>query len=231
MIEKTNVVQQETVKAEMPVTVAKTKKRLMLFGNEFVYIYVLAIIASFIGWLVENISRLIGMGTLDSRFHVLPFISPYGLAVFAMYIVLGDTDSITIFGKKVFKKNTTKTKILSNLISFLLISAFVFFGELGFGNLMEACFGVQLWNYSSQPLHVTQYAGLFTTLGFGAGAWFIMKFCFYPALRFLQRKMNYKAAVVLVLTLGIAIVLDTCAMVLQVIITGQAPVYWSVKLW
>ena len=220
---------QEELKTE-PVSVKVPQKRLMLFGNEFIYIYVLAIIASFIGWMVENIARLISLGIWDCRFHILPFISPYGLAVFAMYIAIGNTDSVIVFGKKVFKQDTKKTKILSNLISFLLICVFVFLGELGFGNLMEACFGVQLWNYSSQPLHVTQYAGLFSTLGFGAGAWFIMKFCFYPALWFLQRKMNYKAAVILVCTLGIAIVLDTCAMVLQVIITGNAPMYWSVKV-
>lgn len=228
---ETEDIQQEIANREMPVTICKPKKRLMLFGNEFVYIYVLAIAASFIGWVVENIARLVGAGILDCRFHILPFISPYGLAVFAMYIAIGDTDSMAFFNKKIFKKDTKKTKILSNLLSFAIICAFVFFGELVFGNLMEACFGVKLWNYSAHPLHVTQYASLFTTLGFGAGAWFIMKFCFYPALRFLQRKMNYKAAVILVLTLGIAIVADTCGMVLQVIITGNAPMYWSIKVW
>lgn len=207
----------------------KQKKRFTLLGVEFVYLYLLGIIVAFIGWVAENTAKLITTGVMDSRFHILPFISPYALVPFAFHLLLGDPDSIAFFGHKFFKKDSIKNRILSNVLCFSLICGAVFLGELAIGNMWEALFGVQLWNYSSFPLQVTQYAGLIPTLGYGGGAYLIFRLVYKPLLK-LIRKIKFGVAKVICCTLGVAIVLDTLAMMLQIIILHTPPVYWSVNI-
>lgn len=207
------------------------KKRLKIFGVEFVYLYLLGIGFAFIGWVAENFVKAVSGGVIDSRFHVLPFISPYALIPFALHVVFGDADDIAFFGKKLFKKSTIKTKILSNLMVFSITCSAVFLGELAVGNLWDKCFGVQLWNYSNLPLQVTQYAGLIPSLGYGAGAYILFKFVQPPLLKLMQKKCPFKVAKIIDLTLGLAIVLDTFAMVLQIMIFNEAPLLWQIKLW
>lgn len=209
----------------------KKKRRLTVFGVEFVYLYLMGIAFALLGWLVENCARLFYAGILDSRFHLLPFISPYAMIPFAFHIMLGHPDRLTVFGKKVFREETAKTKLLSNVISFLTICTTVFLGELIVGNAWELLFGVKLWDYSAQIFHVTQYAGLTSTLGFGIGAYLIFRFIYAPALRFIRNKVRYKTALIVCSTLGVLIVLDTLFMGVQIAVFGKPPVYWSVKLW
>lgn len=207
------------------------EKRLKIFGVEFVYLYLLGIIFAFAGWIAENAVKAVTGGVIDSRFHVLPFISPYALIPFALHICFGEADDIAFFGKRIFKTKTLKTKILSNVIVFGVTCSAVFLGELGVGNLWDKCFGVQLWNYSNLPLQVTQYAGLIPSLGYGAGAYIIFKFAQGPFLKLMQKKQPFKVAKIIDCTLGVAIVLDTLAMVLQIIILNEAPLLWQIKLW
>lgn len=209
-------------------TIRQVKKPLTIFGVEVVYLCVLGIATAFLGWLAENVVKIISSGTFDCRFHLLPFISPYALIVFAVHIVFGNADKIAPFGKQIFRHDTVYFKILSNLLVLVTIYLFVFFGELIVGNLWEILFGVKLWDYSSSPLHVTQYAGLIPTLGYGTGAYLLFRFVYTPALNYLRKNMKYKTALILSCTLGVLIVLDTLIMILATAITRQAPMYWSV---
>lgn len=97
------------------------------------------------------------------------------------------------------------------------------------GNLWDALFGVQLWNYGNMPLHVTQYAGLIPTLGYGGGAYLLFRFVHRPLLKYLRRKVNFNVAKVICCTLGVLIVLDTCIMGIHIAVVGQAPMYWSIS--
>lgn len=208
----------------------KPKKRLKIFGVEVAYLYLLGIGFAFLGWIAENTVKAISDGIIDSRFHILPFISPYALIPFAMHIALGSADDLAFFGKKVFKKQTLKTKIVSNVLTVTVICSAVFVGELAVGNLWDKAFGVQLWNYSNLPLQVTQYAGLIPSLGYGLGAYVLFKFVQAPAIKLMQRKCPFKVAKIIDLTLGVLIVLDTLAMALQIIIFNQAPMLWRIYL-
>lgn len=208
----------------------KAKKPFTVYGVEFVHLYLLGIATALIGWLAENGAKLVTSGVMDSRFHLLPFISPYALVPFAFHILLGNPDSLTFFGKKVFREENKRTKILSNLLAFLSICLVVFLSELAVGNAWEKLFHVKLWDYSSQTFHVTQYAGLSSTLGFGIGAYLIFRFIYTPALRFVQRKVSHKAALIVCSTLGVLIVLDTLVMVFQIVAFQTAPVYWTIRL-
>ncbi|MCD8286352.1 MAG: putative ABC transporter permease [Clostridia bacterium] len=203
-------------------------KRLMIYGVEFVYLYIIGICMAFLGWAVENIARMISYGIIDSRYHILPFISPYGIIVFAFHIVVGDIDDFTFFGHKVFKSRTVKSIILSNVITLALFCGLTFLGELAVGNMWDKCFGVQLWDYSSQPMHVTQYAGLIPSLGFGIGCYLLFRLIYTPVLGLVRRRMKYKVARWICLTLGIAIVLDTLRMMVCIMAFGEAPMIWSV---
>ena len=121
------------------------------FSAKAACVFLLMIITAHIGWVAENTVKLISSGIIDNRFHVLPFIFPYGLAFLTMHLVLGDTDDIGFFGKKLFKTKTKRTKIASNFIYVAIVCFFVFIGELGVGNAYEWATGASLWDYSSQP--------------------------------------------------------------------------------
>lgn len=209
----------------------KEKKRLTVMGIEFVYLYLFGIGVAFVGWIAENIVKIASQGCFDCRFHILPFISPYALIPFAFQILLGDPDRLAIFGHRLFKKDSLRNKILSNIICFVTICLAVFLGELAIGSMWEELFDVRLWDYSNLPLQANKYAGLIPSLGYGGGAYIIFRFIYKPVLSLMRRKVNFGVAKIICATLGVLIVLDTLAMVIQIIVLGQATMYWQVQLW
>lgn len=204
------------------------KKRWKIFGVEFVYLYLFGIFVAFLGWAGENAIRAINLGIIDSRFHLLPFISPYALIGPAIHIVMGDPDDLTFFGKRVFKERSVKTCVLSNLLCYVILCMGVFLGELAVGNLWDVLFGVQLWNYNGWPLTLTQYTSIVTTVGFGTVAYVILRFVYKPMMKLIRTKVPFRVAKWICLTLGIVIVLDTVWMLLQMALFGDAPIYWTV---
>ena len=109
---------------------------------KFFYLCFLAIFVSFLGWIVENTFRAFCNRTIDSRFHLLPFLSPYGLIVFAYYLLLSDPDDLAVFGRHIFKQKTTATIIASNIIAWAGMCVTVFLGELAVGNFWYYVTGV-----------------------------------------------------------------------------------------
>ncbi len=208
----------------------KSKKRLTIFGVEFVYLFFLSIGMAFLGWVAENTFKLLSNGIIDSRFHIFPFLSPYMLVVFAYHILLRDPDDPAFFGKKLFKRIDTKRKALTHVAMWLLMCSMVFVGEFVVGNLWEILFGVQLWCYSS-ALTITQYAGVFQALGYGTGAYLIFVFLYKPALKFVTEKVPFKVAKTIDIGLGSLILLDSLFMLICIICFHKAPMYWSIKFW
>ena len=202
-------------------------KRLKIMGVEFVYLVLFGIVVAFAGWIGENAFKLAVSGKFDSRFHVLPFISPYILIPFAFHIALGKADDLRLFGKKIFREQTKKSIILSNIFSFLIICTFVFLGEFAVGNAWEYLFGVKLWNYNKLPLHLTQYTSIVSTLGFGTAVYLIFKFLYSPVLNLLRKRVSYKGAKWICLILGTLIFIDFVRLMLCMIILGEAPNLWA----
>ncbi len=201
------------------------------FGMETAYLCVFAIWTSFIGWLTENVFRLITNGVIDSRYHILPFIWPYGGAFFAFHVFLRSTDDVAFFGKRLFKKRDRKSKVYSNLISVFSLCVGVFLSELIVGNLWDSLFGVQLWNYTKMPFHVTRYAGLYTSLGFGIGAYLLFKYPYKTIMRFIKTKIGYKASIRIAWLIGVPILLDALFMMGRIVLFGNAGSWWRLKLW
>lgn len=206
------------------------KKRFTIFGVEFFYIGLLSIGLCFIGWIIENTVKLITHGVISSKCYLLPFISAYALIVFAIHIFLGDPDSIAIFGKRIFKKDTVKTRIASNILCYVFLCAFVFLAELTVGNVANSFFGIALWSYQGWLGNVTQFTSLPTTFGFGTAAYLGFRFVYKPALNFMRNKMSYKTVKTICIILGSLIIIDTVIMVIRLSIYDVVPEYWSLKI-
>lgn len=209
--------------------VESSQKRWTIYGIEFVYLLFIGIVIAFMGWIAENTVKLFSNGIIDARYHTLPFISPYVLIPFAFHILLGSTDDIRVFGKKIFKNTNTKTKILSNILVFITLCITVFLGELVVGNLYKKCFGISLWYYSRGPL-LTPYAGLLPSLSYGFFAYVIFKFLYNPLLKAV-RKAPYKVIKIIAITLGTLILADAIHLTVSIICFGKAPMLWRIKLW
>lgn len=225
-----NMQQAETQNTEIIINGQQSLTTKVQKERTFNSLCLIAIGMAFFGFLFENIARLVSVGIIDSRFHILPFISPYGFIVFAFYLGIGDPDDYSFFGKHLFKEKSKKTKILSNLFSLFLICLFIFLGELVVGNLWELLFGVQLWDYSKNLLHITQYTSGTSTFGGGIVIYLILKFVYRPILKFLEKKINLKVAKVVNAIVCPLLILDTVRMIVCMAILGEAPMIWSITI-
>ncbi len=208
----------------------ENETRVSILGVPFFYLALFGIFVAFIGFVAENAAKAVLDSVIDARFHHLPFISPYGLIVFAFHLVLGEADNTAFFGKHLFAElPEKKRKLYSNLFSYFAICATVFLGELVVGNAWAHLFGVELWNYTDMPLRITQFTCVPTIFGFGTGAYLIFKFLYTPLLRLLRTRVPYRAAKWIVLTLGVTIVLDTCFLMGSMMCTGTAPMFWEIR--
>lgn len=206
----------------------KTVQQTDTFKEEFPYVCVLGVLASLVGWLGENLSTFIGSGKIDSRFHLLPFLSPYGLIVLFLYAALRDVNHATFFGKPLFRRNDIQTKILSNVYCLFFITAAAFLGELIVGNLWEKAFGVVLWDYTNHAYCFTRYTCLLTTVLYGIGGYLFFRLGFSPLFR-LIKKLPRKTAKMLGYTLGVLLLLDTTVMGVHIAVFRRAPTYWTVR--
>ena len=209
------------------VITAEKGRRSGIFGYEFCHFFVAMIIFSFLGFWVENCTRMILIQVFDCRHQLLPFLFAYGLALLAIYAVLGTPDDLRFFNIRIFRQKTRGKKVLSHLLYFLIICAFIFGGEIAVGLIYEEIAGVVLWDYSNIPTHVTRYTSVITTALLGGGVYLLMNFAFRPMMRLIE-KMGRRAAIILDSTLGALIVADFLFMIIYTFVTGSAPYLWSV---
>lgn len=209
---------------------AAERERFTVFGVEFAYLGLLGILTAFAGWITENTFKAITDGVIDARFHTLPFISAYAFIPFALHILLGSADDIAVFGKRLFKESTKKSKISSNVLTYVICCSMVFLGELGVGLMWDKLFGVMLWDYSEMPLHITKYTGVIPMFGFGTGVYLLFKFVHTPLLKFARNKIPLTAAKIIVSTLGTLIMLDMLWLIVQIIFNHEAIMLWRIIL-
>ena len=163
----------------------------------------------------------------DSRHQLLPFLFAYGIALFAIYTVMGTPGELRFFGRRMFRTKSRRNTVLPHVIYFFVICAFIMLGEIAVGTIYEKFAGVILWDYTDIPTHIARYTSLITTVLIGGGVYAIMAFGFRPMMN-LVSKMGTRAAAVVDCTLGAAIVLDFLIMIIVTFATGSAPEYWSI---
>lgn len=217
----------EALKGEERDTGNAEKKHLKIHKTEIVYIFLIAVGAAFLGWIIENIVRMISVGIIDNRYHVLPFIAPYGFAIFAMYIMLETPDDVSFFGIKIFKKPHKWQKFLNHIVYIAIVSGFVFAGELLVGSFYEWVTGLSLWDYSDLPLHFTKYAGLIPALGYGIMAYIMMLF-FKPCVNFLKKHFTYKTCLIVAWVMSTLVICDNIIMIIMTLVTDCKPIYWQI---
>lgn len=203
---------------------AKTKK---ILGYTVAQYAMFALFCSFAGFLAENVGRTIVQGIFDSRFMILPFIMPYGLGVLAAYLALGRPSEFRFFGWHFIKGDDKKSRNLRRALYYVTAFAAITLGEMGYGLLVEATTGKQLWNYSDIPTHITQYTSLLTSFLFTSGVFAVMEYLMPAIMRFFER-ISSDAVVVISLVLFIASVADMLFMMLRLFITGAAKPWWRI---
>lgn len=157
----------------------------------------MAVIVSFLGFLVENIWLILTKGFCDNRNMKLPFLLGYGLFIIGLYIFLGTPDSFII--NSVFVNNQDIGHIVYFIIVFLIVSI----GEVLLGTFTEKYFKFYYWNYEKIPMHITRYTSIPTSLGFTIIIMFFMQECFTPIYNFIynSEKLSTSSISIILITI------------------------------
>ncbi len=212
----------------------KARKRgifaVKIFQYRLVTLFLLMIVMSFAGFVVENLFRLFRDGVLNSRRQILPFLFAYGIAVFAMYVAIGTPKEMRFFCWRIFRKESKLSAAAKYVCYFLILFAFIFFGEVLFGSFVEWVSGVVLWDYTGIPLCFTKYTSVPTALGLSAGVMLFMRFVFEPLMKKLDRIPD-KVLLGLDIGLGVPVVADWIAMLVLMFGFGISENWWSIRVW
>ena len=164
------------------------------FKHDFCALCTIAILFSFVGFLIENLIKLIGTGIIDNRGFILPFNAAYGLMAFLFYFI-GRPDAPSFLGLQIVKSSSLKTKILSHIIYFIILYVLIIGGAIAVGYFWNATLGVDIFNYSDWKFHFTKYAELFTSFGLSIFFYLLLRFVYHPMLNIMKEKHRPKELV------------------------------------
>lgn len=213
----------------------KSKFSLFTLAEKKVFAYTVGqlalyvIFGAFCGYAGETIGRVIDKGIIDGRYMFMPFIFGYGVGVVLAYLVFDRPSNMRLFGLKILPKEGKKNKVFRSVIFYLTAFCIITFCEWGFGALVEAITGQQLWNYNGIPLHFTQYVSLPTSLAFTTGVFVIMEFVTPALMNFFGKILNKKTIIVAFALLALMFA-DTAFMMLRLFVKGYAPQNWQIIL-
>lgn len=143
-------------------------------------------IVSFLGFVVENVWLAITKGFMDNRNMCLPFLIGYGLAMVAIYFILGTPTEFALLGKKL----KIKSRYAKLILYFLAVMVCVSVGEVVLGTIVEKTCHIYWWDYTRLPLHITRYTSIPTSMAFSMLITTFMHKFFMPMYEFFQ-KLDY----------------------------------------
>lgn len=146
----------------------------------------IAIIVSFLGFVVENIWLSYSRGRIDNRNMCFPFLIGYGIAIILIFIILGTPKKPWLFG---FKLNI-RNKFMRIFFYFIGVMLCVSLGEIVIGTIVEKTCNFYWWDYSKLPLHITRYTSLPTSIMFSAMIVIFMNNFFIPLFDYFSRISN-----------------------------------------
>ena len=153
----------------------------------------MAVLVSFLGFVVEDGWLALTKGYIDNRNMHLPFLFGYGIAMVGLYLIPFQ-----------IKKKETFVRFI---IYFVLVMLAVSVGEIILGTLVEKVCHFYWWDYTVIPLHITRYTSVPTSLGFALIiTTFMDKFCI-PILDQLAA-IPAERATVLAWILGVSLSVD-----------------------
>ena len=113
------------------------------------------------GYLLENTWLAVTKGYIDNRNMNLPFLFGYGLLVVGMYYLFGTPDEMMFF-----RIPLKVPPAVGRVLYFILAAVIVSVCEVALGTAMEKICGIEYWNYTWIPLHITKYTSVPTSVGF-----------------------------------------------------------------
>ena len=142
------------------------------------YVFII-VIASFLGFIVENVWVGIRYGYIDNRGMILPGLLGYGLAIIGVFYILGTPNHPKFFGIDLFIEYRAAQFAYYIFASAVLVSV----GEIMLGTFVEKYCQIEWWNYSSLPLHIDKYTSLFTSITFGLMITIFMNSLFFSIMK------------------------------------------------
>lgn len=163
--------------------VRKEQKTVFFCGQDIYVLGMMIVLISFLGFLVENLWLALTKGYINNRNMNAPFLLGYGMLVVAMYFMFGTPEEISL-PRRMRKKETRYRRYA---VYFLWAMLFVCIGEIILGTVVEQLCGIEYWNYSGIPLHITKYTSIPTSAAFASMITLFMGRFFHPILKFLSR--------------------------------------------
>lgn len=140
-------------------------------------------IISFLGFAVENIWLAATKGYMDNRNMRFPFLLGYGIAILAIYAVLGTPRKVWLLGRIIGIKTKTARLIYYFTGSMLCVSL----GEILLGKFVEKVCHFYWWDYTKLPMHITRYTSMPTSFMFSCLIILFMDKAFLPLFYCAQR--------------------------------------------
>ncbi|MCM1335024.1 MAG: putative ABC transporter permease [Bacteroides sp.] len=137
---------------------------------------VMTALISFLGFIVENIWIGLRKGYMDNRNMVFPFLFGYGIAVVGIYLVFNTPRHLSLLDNNI----PLSDERVSILLYFAIVMLCISLGEIILGKTVERFCHIKWWDYSTLPLHITQYSSFFTSFGFTLMIVFFMDKIFVP---------------------------------------------------
>lgn len=103
-----------------------------IFNKLIPYVFII-VVASFLGFIVENVWVGIRYGYFDNRGMVVPGLLGYGLAIIGVFLILGTPDHPRFLWTDLFLGNTAAQFAYFVFVSAVLVSV----GEIALGTFVE----------------------------------------------------------------------------------------------
>ena len=187
---------------------------------------IMVAIVSFLGFLVENIWLAITKGYIDNRNMNAPFLLGYGLTFLFLLFTLGIPTGTAQWG--IFEQSYAKG-ILSYAAYFACSFIVVCIGEIMLGTIVERICGIEYWNYSYLPLHITKYTSVPTSIGFATLITVFMGKCALPLMDWIGRFDSIWIRM-LSAVLMIVMVLDFFCCFYQMIVSRDFYRKWRIEI-
>lgn len=189
-------------------------------------ILMMTIVASFIGFVVENAFKIFMNGYFDNRYMFLPFLLGYGIFEAALGVLIGTPEELFPIKEKPIRIK----KPWNYAVYFLVATVLVSLGELALGFAVEKIAGFHYWDYTNLPLNFTRYTSLPTSIGFGLIITFYMGAIYPRLMKFFEKKKDSRMFKGISLALGALLVIDFIISFAVMIITGERMLIWRVVL-
>ena len=167
--------------------------------SEILGLSTIIIVASFLGFAIENAWIAIKYGCFENRGMIFPFLFGYGVMIVAVYFLFGLPNNPLFFGRPM------KRYMNKDLQYILCIMCTICVGEILLGNTVEMLSGYKWWDFSEVPLHIGGYTSIPTSVGFALIIYLFMKNAYNPIVEFAGRMDRNNHAKIIIVLMAIII--------------------------